>query len=314
MTKKGRVSMKIHFATRLLVSAMLLLMSMALYGCTPKETEMNGMKYYVDHGVLTIRGEGVMPDSSSVSSPNADPEKAVEYEWKSEEPVSKIVLKGGITHIGAGVFMLFSDVTEAEMPDTVVSIRDGAFSLCGSLMEIKLSENLEEIGMSSFYGCRSLKLVELPDGLRTIGHAAFAGSAIQEINIPSSVVDMSENVFGGCPELKSVSVSTQNQRYYSVDGVLFDDKTRTLLMYPPSRKGESYEVPEGIKRIAMNAFWGCELKTILLPESVTEIGRFAFNKSDIETIYYRGTMEQWGHINIENENENIQMMSVVFTE
>lgn len=311
--KYNKTVMKTQYTTlRWYIVVPMILVSMLLYGCTANEKESNGMKYSVKHGVLTIRGEGIMPDSSDVSSPNVDPEKVVEYEWKNEEGVSKIVIQDGVTSIGAGAFMYLSDVTEVELPDTVIVIRDGAFSLCGKLKRIKLSKNLEEVSMSTFYGCNSLKQVELPEGLKTIGHGAFAGCAIEEIYIPSSVADISENIFGGCSELKSVSVSPQNMRYYSVDGILFDDKTNTLLTYPASQEVESYDVPEGIQHIAMNAFWGCKMNTITLPESITSIGRSAFNNSDIETIYYKGSMKQWNQINIERADDNIQSINIVF--
>ena len=273
---------------------------MLLNGCAHQAALGYDIKYKNSKGVLTVGGNGVMPDSSGVETPNVDSEKTVDYKWNNEKDhstASKIVVEEGITHIGAGAFAFFLNVQEVELPDDMVSIGDGAFSLCMSLKRINMPQAVKEIGMSAFYGCSELSEINLPEGVEFLGHSAFAGCSVEEAFIPSSVEEIEENVFGGCQHLKSISVSEKNERYYSDKGVLFDRETETLLTYPPAREEYSYNVPDGIKTIAMNAFWSCNTKTITLPISITTVKKNAFNQSDgLERIYYLGSEEEWNRI------------------
>ena len=71
--------------------------------------------------------------------------------------------------------------------------------------------------------------------------------------------------------------SYDSEKYKVVDGVVFDAAGTTLLVYPPSRKGERYEVPEGVRQIAPDAFaFSDALTAIHLPSSVLSIGTGAF--------------------------------------
>ncbi len=54
---------------------------------------------------------------------------------------------------------------------------------------------------------------------------------------------------------------------------------------------KNIEIPEGIKAIGDEAFWGCcGLKEVKLPESITSIREAAFEKSSIETINIPGSV------------------------
>ena len=55
-------------------------------------------------------------------------------------------------------------------------------------------------------------------------------------------------------------------------------------------------IPEGTKRIEREAFSGCSLQTIVIPESVESIGVGALSGNPNVNVYYAGTMEQWDAI------------------
>lgn len=64
-----------------------------------------------------------------------------------------------------------------------------------------------------------------------------------------------------------------NGFYKSIDGVLFNAETNTLLNYPSGKKDESYEVPSSVVSINDNAFEGnSNLKELVIPSSVKSIG------------------------------------------
>lgn len=85
------------------------------------------------------------------------------------------------------------------------------------------------------------------------------------------------NAFNSCTLLESIEVEEGNEKYSSVDGVLFDKDKNILDRFPRMHKATSYHIPEGVEKISFSAFSWCEnLKEISFPNSVKEIGAFAF--------------------------------------
>lgn len=101
-------------------------------------------------------------------------------------------------------------------------------------------------------------LIVLPDGTLTIS---------------SLVKDMDHYFFSNHPEITSVTVSTDNQRFFTSNGVLYSKEDGVLrLLWCPKEIGPSFIVPANVKTIGYAAFERCRfLKTIFFPESVSEI-------------------------------------------
>ncbi len=114
--------------------------------------------------------------------------------------------------------------------------------------------------------------IEFTDGITSIGETAFYYcSAITNVNIPSDITDIGYDAFRGCEKLEAINVDENNRRYSSVDGVLFDKGKTILMAYPPAKPDPSYEIPNSVIIITL-AFDMCNnIKTITIPESVTEI-------------------------------------------
>ena len=107
----------------------------------------------------------------------------------------KIIIKDGITKIGANAFSKMRDIevvdfseakslkiignrafseTQIEsvtIPNNCKEIGEGVFENCGKLTSIKLNEGLEKIGSYAFYGCEGLKNkeIEIPISLNEAG-------------------------------------------------------------------------------------------------------------------------------------------------
>lgn len=99
---------------------------------------------------------------------------------------------------------------------------------------------------------------------------------ITDISFPSSInylyYSYDTNVFDSYPNLKSITVSSNNKQYKSIDGVLFDKKAKVLIKYPSGINIASYSVPISVKFIENKAFYNCkELQNISIPTSVKKI-------------------------------------------
>ncbi len=194
------------------------------------------------------------------------------YNGKAET----FVIPNGVEIIGEGAFAN-SLLTSVSVPESVVEIRSEAFCRCSWLTSVNIPDAVATVGADAFFGCASLKSVNIPEGVGEIGSWAFAHChSLKSIDIPKSVVSIGCEAFGYCSSLKSINVAESNPNYVSIDGVLFSKDQKTLFSYPCDRKGTSYDVPESVGEIGEYAFAGAPLSSIAIPGGVEKIGKTPF--------------------------------------
>ena len=153
--------------------------------------------------------------------------------------------------------------------------------------KVVINNGITNIGNFAFYGCSSIEEITIPNSVRSIEWQAFGGCiSLKEITIPSIVTSIEEDTFEGCSSLKEIKVSSENNNYTSIDGVLYNKNKTTIIAYPANKPGEKYSILTGVTSIGEYAFCGCSsLKEIIIPSSVTRIGYDAFNGcSNLEEI------------------------------
>lgn len=90
-----------------------------------------------------------------------------------------------------------------------------------------------------------------------------------------------------------ITVDKDNPSYTVVDGVLFTKDMKTLVNYPCNlNPGTSYTVPDGVERIDRFAFAFCNLQEIILPDSVKIISPNAFYGYSSDLISFPKTYTQ----------------------
>lgn len=157
----------------------------------------------------------------------------------------------------------------------ITTIADSAFSQCKYLTNITLPNNITTIGTMSFFDCWGLTSITLPDTLVSIEYGAFIEcSGLGRINIPSGVTSIGDYTFDRCWALTEIEVSVDNKNFSSADGVLYN-KSISKLVACPSNVG-TIQIPATVQVIGLGSFMNCLLDTILLPNTVKTIERFAF--------------------------------------
>jgi len=141
----------------------------------------------------------------------------------------------------------------------------------------------------SVIGCRSMTSVTIPSEvecggkkykvLEILENAFRNNTSVNSISIPEHVVYIEEATFKGCNNLKSITVSVNNQWYSSYDGVLYDKNKTRLIKYPSSKTGSIFYIPTTVEAVVSYAFDDCyNLETIEMPSNTLYIHNFAFYK------------------------------------
>ena len=238
-----------------------------------------GTSYVVPDCVTSI-GNYSFSECSSLSSitlPNSVVSigNSAFFECRS---LSSITIPDSVLSIDNYAFYGCRSLPSITLPNSVVSIGNSVFCFCHSLSSITLPDGVVSIGNSAFYFCVSLLSITLPNNVVSIGYLAFHGcKLLSSITLPDSVVSIGNSAFAGCKGLKEIIVSSGNQHYKSVEGILFTKDGKKLIQYPSGRRGTSYVVPDCVTSIGNYSFSECSsLSSITLPNSVVSIGNYAF--------------------------------------
>ena len=257
------------------------------------------------------------------------------YAFQRCSNLKSINIPNGVTIIEENTFNGCSSLTEIIIPDRVTSIAYNAFTDCNAvktlvtgngltsldylpitsaLESITIGENITEIDSRKFEGFTNLTSVTFAENsqLTTIGEFAFYQcTSLKSIDIPDSVTIIGEQAFNSCSSLESVEISenaTQllESTFYqctSLKSVIIPDSVTTVGMsvFSGCTNLESVKIGAGMTEINNFMFYDCKFTSIIIPVEIKTIGMGAFGdtaNSQLKTVNYRGTEEDWNLINI----------------
>ena len=143
---------------------------------TGTQTTAENMDWSLEDGVLTITGEGDMPDYNGLwmeDYPEEYREGRDYAPWADQMgEIEYVVLSEGITSVGDNAFIGAENLKEVEWSPALHRIGWNAFHSTG-LEHVSLPYTVEEIGYNAFEGCRQLKHVELPYRLSELKVGTF---------------------------------------------------------------------------------------------------------------------------------------------
>ena len=271
-------------------------------------------------GKLTIKGSGAMDDFERNRSP-----------WSPVcEKIKSLSLPSGLTYIGNWAFNNCRELTSVSVPASVTEIGGVAFSSCYKLTSLSLPNGLTSLGSDCFAHCSSLTSVNIPNTVTKLGSYAFGYTGLTSVTVPSSVTTFYGSTFAGCTGLTSIKVEYGNQRYTTVDGMVFSKDKTELVAYPAGRKSTSYTITDGVTSVGQAAFQGCAaLTSVVIPRGVTSIGWRAFawcdklasvtipvtvtnikgqafvDDNQLKDVYYSGTKAARDKITIGSDNDKL---------
>lgn len=161
----------------------------------------------------------------------------------------------------------------------------------------------------------NLKEFNVPDSVECLIDCFYNCSKIEVVNIGAAVESISVGekdtesfvCFSGCVSLKEINVSEKNERYYSVDGILYDDEFNKLSLYPAAKEGTTYTLPSDITMIKDFAFHNNRYLESVYIHSGYDGNNYSYFGCDenglMFDIYYKGNNLQWEH-NESYENDH----------
>lgn len=210
-----------------------------------------------------------------VTIPNSVTEIASQA-FQNCDSLASVTIPGSVKTFGDSVFVGSKGLKSVFIQYGVTKVASRIFQDCVSLENVTIPDSVTSIETYAFYNC-AMSEITIPGSVTFIGSAAFNSCAnLKNISIPASVREIICDTFTWCTSLTSFEVAESNPSYSSVDGVMFSkDKTR-IICYPAGKAESNYSVPDSVVSIEQDAFAGNTLTSIQIPNSVTEIGDFAF--------------------------------------
>ena len=194
------------------------------------------------------------------------------------------------------------------------------FYRCKNLTDITLPTSAKKIKMFALSGCDGLNSLSIP--CHSVEDLAIQDCKnLETLYLESTVQEFDGSNFTGCPKLATINAE-DNQKYISVDGVLYSKDKTTLVKYPMGKNDQSFAIPSSVTTIGRNAFNYAQIESIAIPSSVITIGASAFSNcarltnielpNSIKAIDY---MAFWGCkslVNVSMPSELKEIESMVF--
>ena len=177
------------------------------------------------------------------------------------------------------------------IPNSITTISRATFQDCKGLTgKLVLPDSITTIEPWAFYTDRFTGTLTLPSKLETLGEAAFGANTNFEntkIVIPASLKKIGidyevngENLglsthdfynFGASVrKFEAFEVEEGNENFVAIDGVLYTKDKKRLISYPRNKKGDTYEILDGVVTLDEFAFASnMNLQTLKVPDSLT---------------------------------------------
>ena len=187
----------------------------------------------------------------------------------TDETAKTVRLSGYVTK-PEGTLDIPATVTNNGTEYSVTSIGDrAAFMYCTELTQVNIPNSVISIGYGIFYGCSKLTQVNIPNSVTSIGRLTFYDTALYNNaeNWTNNVLYIDNCLIEAKTELSGSYEITAGTRLIAENA------------FSECISLTQVNIPDGVTNIGSGAFGGCSyLKQVNIPNSVINIGSSAFSR------------------------------------
>lgn len=225
------------------------------------------------------------------------------YQCTNLKTVSLDTANSKLTKIGRYSFAYCEKLTGFDIPSLLKELEEGVFADCSSLEKIIIPDTVEKIGGSVFCECINVTEIKIPGTVKEASDFALFGcDKVITAELPISMVTLAN--LQRSDELETLVIIDDGSTALPDKDALNKKKKLKKVIFPDSLTSipkafcmsasalEDVKLPANLKIISNASFSGCtNLKTIDLPDTVTEIGAFAFESTGLTSITIPASVE-----------------------
>lgn len=231
------------------------------------------VKATVKGTTLTVSGTGAMPSNFKLTK-------------KQKKKIKKIIIKKGVTSISNNAFEDCKKVTSITIPNSVKKI--GWYSLKNTAVKkLVIPSSVKAIGQDVLSGCTKLKELTVPGNYKEkcvkgdeASYNMAWGVKLDKLTFNTDLQLVKVSSY----DTKNLYVKKDDEKYQSIDGVLYSKDGKDIVRVPSLRK--RLVIADGCENFCLQSvlyctydseadpIGGCEkLTSVTIPASVKEINR-----------------------------------------
>ena len=213
------------------------------------------------------------------------------YGFSENYNLESVKLSNSLTEIGYRRFANCTSLESIEIPGSVKTIEQSAFSGCDSLKKVTLNEGLEKIEQSAFGSC-PIETITIPSTVKSIGKGFGDHKALRSVTFKGTpnIIDSRAFSSDALTEVNGLSEDSIIKFWTAFDDTPWQeslvnedepflvDNNGRLVAYVGT--DTDVVIPDNVKIIGESAFMSKPIKSIVIPDTVTEIEKMAFYGCD----------------------------------
>ena len=202
-----------------------------------------------------------------------------------------------VTQIASNAFQNKDKITSVTFNNTIKSIGSYAFSGCSNMEELTLTNSITTLNSHAFQSCKKLKELYIPNSIQRTGNDSFNGcTGLTKVEVPCNL-NYGYYSFYNCSSLEDIRVRVGNTTVMSdVTASTSSSETNSSYGIPWrfAKQGAVVTIEDGVTKIGREEFIAStNIKQIIIPQSVTEIGDSAFSNMTQMTSQTRNTTGEY---------------------